>query len=306
MKLIDRIKRNFHRWAAIKNADNIIYDYLCVPAIDYRVNLHIHDVKVRGWGYYDKDGSYPHNLGDSLAIPIVEFMLAKKGMSLNSRIDVKKHLLTVGSGGIRGFQNATMWGTGIMYDELHGGWWEKYLDANHRKLDIRAVRGPLSREIFLKLGHDCPEVYGDPGILMPLIYQPQPILPKQDYCIIPQYVTEVEVRRYIPEEKIISMNTDDYKSVIDRICSCQMVYSSSLHGIILAEAYGVPAVFFRGSCIPQAVDFKYMDWYASTGRYNVPMAGSLVEAFATTPPELPDLQKMQLKLMEVFPYDLWD
>ena len=147
----------------------------------------------------------------------------------------KKHLFTVWSAGLRSFQNATMWGTGIMYDCLHGGWWEKFWDANHRKLDIRAVRGPLSREVFLKLGHSCPEVYGDPAILMPLLYNPLPSVEKTDYCVIPQYVTETEVRRYIPAEKIISMNTEDYKGVIDRICSCQKVYSSSLHGIILAE-----------------------------------------------------------------------
>lgn len=48
---------------------------------------------------------------------------------------------------------------------------------------------------------------------------------------------------------------------------CPEVYSSSLHGIILAEAYGVPAVMFRS--YDKSVDFKYLDYYASTGRYDV-------------------------------------
>ena len=100
------------------------------------------------------------------------------------------------------------------------------------------------------------------------------------------------------------MNTDDYKSVIDKLVSCKKVYSSSLQGIILAEAYGVPAVFFRG--IAAAIDFKYKDYYASTGRWNVPMANNLAEAWSFDAPELPDLTKLQQGLMEVFPYDLWE
>ena len=125
-----------------------------------------------------------------------------------------------------------------------------------------------------------------------------------DYCVIPQYTTENEVRKYYTSNKIISMNTNDYKSVIDKIVSCEVVYSSSLHGIILAESYGVPAVFFRG--IHPIIDFKYKDYYASTGRFNVPMANSLAEAFGTTPPELPQLSNLQQGLIDSFPYDLWE
>ena len=139
---------------------------------------------------------------------------------------------------------------------------------------------------------------------MPMIYTPSSLPEKTEYCIIPQYVTESEVKRYFPEERIISMNTDDYKSTIDRICSCNIVYSSSLHGIILAESYGVPAIFYRG--LKSLFDFKYRDYYASTGRYDIPMANTLVEAMRMTPPPLPDLRQMQHRLVETFPYDLWE
>ena len=142
---------------------------------------------------------------------------------------------------------------------------------------------------------------------MPLIYQPDYNVVsrgKQEYAIIPQYTTENEVRKYFTDDMIISMNTNDYKSVIDKIVSCKKVYSSSLHGIILAEAYGVPAIFFRG--IPAVIDFKYKDYYASTGRYDVPMANNLAEAMSFEAPELPDLSKLQQGLMDAFPYDLWE
>ena len=303
MNLIKKIKKDIFYLKLIHNADSFMSCYPDVKALDNRVNIPVHDVKRRGWDYYD-NGKEPHNLGDELAMPIVNFMLDKKGIKIDKLVNGRKHLLTVGSGGLASFQNATMWGTGIMYDGLKGYWYEKYYNSNHRKLDLRAVRGPLTREVFLRLGHKCPEVYGDPAILMPLIYQPKSVEKTHEYMIIPQYTTENEVRKYYPDEMIISMNSDDFKSVIDRIASCKKVYCSSLHGIILAEAYGVPAVFFRG--VHSNIDFKYKDYYASTGRYDVPMAFSLAEAFSFEAPELPDLTKLQRNLIDTFPYDLWE
>lgn len=301
--IIIKIKRNIQWLKLIKGKNDIMLYYPDVKAQDKRVNVHIHDVIKTGYDYYN-NGNYPYNLGDTLALPIIEFFLSKKGIEIDKEVNKKKHLFTVGSGGLRSFQDTTIWGTGIMYDGLNGYWFEKYWDANHRHLDIRAVRGPLTRDVFLKLGHKCPEIYGDPGILMPMIYQPKNVEKTHDYMVIPQYTSENEVRKYIPDELVISMNTNDYKSVIDKIVSCRKVYSSSLHGIILAESYGVPAVFFRG--IHPIIDFKYKDYYASTGRYDVPMAGSLADAFGFTPPCLPDLSTLQNGLVESFPYDLWE
>ena len=298
-----KIKRNILWLKLIKGKNDIMLYYPDVKAQDNHVNVHIHDVKKTGWDYHD-NGQYPYNLGDVLAMPIINFMLAKKGIKADKVVKGCKHLYTVGSGGLRSFQDTTIWGTGIMYDGLKGLWFEKYWDAKHRHLDIRAVRGPMTRDVFLKLGHQCPEVYGDPGILMPLIYQPVVERGFKEYAIIPQYTTENEVRKYFPDDKIISMNSNDYKSVIDKIVSCKKVYSSSLHGIILAEAYGVPAVFFRA--VDPRVDFKYKDYYASTGRYDVPMAGCLAEALSFAAPSIPDLTALQRGLIGAFPYDLWE
>lgn len=303
MNLIEKYRKNRHWHELISKADEMILYYPNLKAKDNTVNIHVHDVLQTGWSYHD-NGKYPYNLGDVLAWPILDFMLNKKGIQKDRVVSKKKHLFTVGSGGLRSFQNATMWGTGIMYDGLRGEWWEKYWTSKYRKLDLRAVRGPLTRDVFLKLGHDCPEIYGDPGILMPLIYQPSNIEKKHKYMIIPQYTTEVELRKYYPSDRIISMNTSDYQSVIDKIVSCEKVFCSSLHGIILAEAYGVPAVFFRA--VHANIDFKYRDYYASTGRINVQLADNLAAAFFMKPLDLPDLSIMQQKLLSAFPYDLWE
>lgn len=303
MNILKTIKRNYRWYQLVHNADDIMMYYPDVKPKENYVNVHIHDAIKTGNHYYD-NGNYPYNLGDNLAMPIINFMLSKRGLDADKKVKGRKHLFTVGSAGLRSFQNATMWGTGIMYDGLKGCWFEKYWYADHRHLDIRAVRGPLTRDVFLKLGHNCPEVYGDPGILMPLIYNPNIDRGKKEYAIISIFTKESELRKYYTDDIIISMNTNDYKKVIDKIVACKKVYSSSLHGIILAEAYGVPAIFFRGT--RSEIDFKYKDYYASTGRYDVPMANNLAEAFSFEAPAIPDLSKLQKGLMEVFPYDLWE
>ena len=173
-----------------------------------------------------------------------------------------------------------------------------------RKLDIRAVRGPLTRDVLIKkYGHKCPEIYGDPAILMPLIYNPH-IEKEYEYLVIPQFIDEKKFKTEHPNERMITMNTDDYKSVINEIKKSKIIYTSSLHGLILAESYGIPAVFFRS--LPQYKDFKYYDWYYSTNRYDIKLVDTFEEAKKITPPPLPDLSKLQQGLLDSFPYDLWE
>ena len=301
-KFRKQVKDFCHDMYLVINANNMMLYYPDVKPQKNRVNLHLHDVKKTGWDYYD-NGHYPVNLGDYLGYVVVNWMLEKKGLSLDDEVVGTKHLITIGSGGLKMFQDATIWGTGI-YNGHTNKWSERFHNAKHRHLDIRSVRGPLTRQVFMDLGHKCPEVYGDPAILMPLIYTPENVQKTHKYLIIPQYTQETWLRRYIKGDMIISMNTDDYKSVIDRIVSCEYVISSSLHGIILAESYGVPAIYYNGR--PGRSQYKFKDWYLSTNRTEFPLVTSLVEAYDSYAPELPNLSDLQKGVMEAFPYDLWE
>ena len=279
--------------------DHIIGQYHHVKAKNHRVNMFDYQPMLRR-----KDACYNqsrYNLGDYLGFVITSWMLEKKGLSLDTWIPERRHLNTVGSSLLTMFQNATIWGSGVERDCLSRAvlFLSRYPLT---RLDIRAVRGPLTRKMMLDLGHKCPETYGDPAILMPFIYNPD-VKKCYKYSVIVQLFREEKFRAEHPEEHIISMNTDDYKFVIDEIKKSEIVYSSSLHGIILAEAYGVPAVFFRG--LLQTVDFKYKDYYASTGRIDVHLSDTFEEALKTNPPTLPDLSDLQKRLLQTFPYDLW-
>ena len=100
----------------------------------------------------------------------------------------------------------------------------------------------------------------------------------------------------------LDIRTKDYQRFIDSLCKLEKVFLSSLRGIILAESYGIPAIFL---CKDREVEMlKYYDWYYSTGRKNVKMANIKEDILSMEPIDLPDLSLMRENLIESFPYDL--
>ncbi len=301
-KLMRKAKRIFRLLYAFFIADRINGGYIGVKAKENRVNLFEYRPDIQKYNRYNES---QYNLGDYLGFVIAEWMLSKERLSLDTWVKKRKHLKCVGSNIYAGFQNATIWGSGIICKPKGIKRVNAFLiHYPLTRLDIRAVRGPLTRELLLKWGQKCPEVYGDPAILMPLIYQPLKQEGKKDLLVIPQFVTEKTFREQYPELDMISMNTNDYKFVIDSIASSKKVITSSLHAIILSDAYGVPSVLFRG--LGNDKDFKYLDYYYSTGRRNIKIADTFEEALKMEPLPLPDLKPLQEGLIRTFPYDLWE
>lgn len=295
-----RIKRILEELALMQHPDQFILSYPNLPSTLNKVNLNYFHAEYP-LGKKKALDSGKRNLGDILSPLIVEYMLKRANIDTTKKLTKTKHFYALGSIILLGYQNATIWGSGFL---INPSLLRKIRHHRFfRKLDVRCVRGPYSRKLLLGLGHSCPEVYGDPAVLMPYIYQPE-TTKTLTYLIIPHFSTEKKLRETHPEEQILSMNTEDYQSVINKICSAQKVITSSLHGIILAETYGVPAVFYMDR--PEKFDFKYADWYASTGRNSVTPFRNLSDALNATPAPLPDLSKMQEDLINSFPYDLWE
>lgn len=133
---------------------------------------------------------------------------------------------------------------------------------------VLAVRGPLSLK---KTGTSRKNVVlADPGLIA------DELIPNQDkeynLGIIPHWSDkELELNplflKYKP--KIIRV-TDDPITVITQIAKCKKIVSSSLHGIILADAFGIPR---RVEMPPRAIshphqeggDFKWRDYSLSIG-----------------------------------------
>jgi len=158
-----------------------------------------------------------------------------------------------------GHNNLIIWGTGLISDQGK---------IQVRPKEICAVRGPRTREILLKQGYNCPEIYGDPALLYPRFYKPK-CNKKYKLGIIPHYIDKknqfISNFQNDPDTLIIDI-CGGINNVIDQICNCQKVASSSLHGIIAADAYGIPAAWIKFSNNVTGSGFKFLDYFESVGR----------------------------------------
>ncbi len=237
--------------------------------------------------------NFNENLGDLLAPVVTQWMLHRLGLDLYREAAKPCHLMTIGSVLGLGVFDAVIWGSGVN-SFAHVG--RVTTQKGYRKLDIRAVRGPVTAQVLRENGYTCPQIYGDPAILLPLIYPGRRPEKKKKYVVIDHYM-----KRKTTGDDRLSIRTGDYRTFLDKILEAEVVYSSSLHGIILAESYGVPSVFLRQGMEEEML--KYYDWYFATGRYEVRSATSLAEAKETEPMKLPELEELRDGLLQSFPYD---
>jgi len=135
-------------------------------------------------------------------------------------------------------------------------------------LKICAVRGPLSRQRVLNLGYECPEVYGDPALLYPRYYHP-PQTRKHKLGLVAHYIDrhDPQFSKLKASGKVLDINVKgSVNNVIAQINSCERIISSSLHGLILADAYGIPSTWIKITDKVIGNGFKFRDYFASVGR----------------------------------------
>ncbi len=234
------------------------------------------------------------NLGDALSPVVVGEMLSRHGIAADEPVGRTAFLAAVGSVLGMGFNDSVVWGSGLLDVRA-----PKLLRPRVKRLDIRAVRGPRTASELRARGYDCPNVFGDPAVLLPLFYQPQDAGVRRDVL----YASHIRDRALFPAEAF-SLQTDDYRAYVDAVVASELVVTSSLHAIIIAECYGVPAVLVSSERLGFS-SFKFEDWYLSTGRSSFPVAASVEEAATLDPPSLPEVGPLQEALIESFPYDMW-
>lgn len=133
---------------------------------------------------------------------------------------------------------------------------------------IHALRGPLSAAIARRQGIQVPDVYGDPALLFPLLYSP-PRSVEYELGIIPHYAdrSSPHVARLgaVSGVHIIDI-TAGITEVPNQVARCAAIASSSLHGMILADAYGIPSTWIEFSDRVEGGGFKFRDYLAGVGR----------------------------------------
>jgi pyruvyltransferase len=238
-----------------------------------------------------------NNFGDLLGPMVVKRVLEQTGIDAQRAVGPAR-LLSIGSV-LRSAQDGdVIWGTGVNGKSLQA-------EHRYRRLDVRAVRGPLTREFLLKRGIDVPEVLGDPGLLLGTLWQRAALAEGHDSArvlVVPNlhdYPAMSRAARRIPGARVLNPR-DRLEVCIGRIAASEYVIGSSLHGIVLADSFGVPARLVRSST---EHPFKYEDYYLGSGRSSFTPAKDLREALDLGPEQPPTWSAKPL--LESFPYDLW-
>lgn len=111
-------------------------------------------------------------------------------------------------------------------------------------------------------GYSAPDVFGDPGLLLPLVYKRKVEAVGRRIGLIAHYYEQNELKRKYGERfYVIELGTSNIEETIDKITSCEYVLSTGMHGLITAHAYGIPALWVLGS--REICDgFKFEDYFS--------------------------------------------
>lgn len=128
--------------------------------------------------------------------------------------------------------------------------------------EIYCLRGPISGDIAAKLGWESLERYGDPTLLLPDLW-PLSRSKTQTPLVIPHILfTQNSLRRL--DSPIICPPWQPVEAMVKRILAANVVISSSLHGLVLAEAYRVPWLWLRIKNDPRkGGELKFWDFFES-------------------------------------------
>lgn len=253
-------------------------------------------------------GKTRENYGDLIGAYLVEKISNKRVVWTHPKRRYVRDLfqpiyLTAGSILAHVNSKCIVWGSGIIQS-----------DQQVKRAKFLAVRGPQTRRVLMSQGYDVPEVYGDPALLLSRYYTPKV---KKNYKlgIVPHY-SDYEFVKGMQEKDdrvlVIDLMTDCIETTTDLFLQCERIVSSSLHGVIIAHAYQIPAVWVEFSNKLFGDGIKFQDYFESVNLHcYVPEKVSnssglqiILENFDAYPnlPEADQIESLQEGLLEVCPF----
>lgn len=174
-------------------------------------------------------------------------------------------------------------------------------------LEFFAVRGELSLN---RIDNGTHVALGDPGLLMGVAMPGLSKLPKKyKIGVIPHYVDQEN--QFIKqckdaEYRIIDVLNTPYQ-VAKQINECELIFSSSLHGLIVSESFGVPNYWIKLSSKVTGDGYKFHDYGSSIKRTMKPVyavslmneqeINKLIDTYTAS-----SVQDLQKDLLKSFPY----
>ncbi|MGM9488996.1 polysaccharide pyruvyl transferase family protein [Ideonella sp. YS5] len=202
------------------------------------------------------ESPYPGNFGDILNPYLVEKFTGLPPVHCPKG----EGALAIGSTIRFALDGTTVWGTGT----------PRMSDRLNPRAHYLAVRGPLTARLVAECGGAAPEILGDPAVLLPRFYQPRQAARRHALGVVLHHAHEGQLQ-FEGDVRVIGVLREGYEGIeafIDEICSCERVLSSSLHGLIVSHAYGVPAQWFTvtdGTSDVPGDGTKYHDYLLSVG-----------------------------------------
>ncbi|MHB9294022.1 hypothetical protein Holit_03146 [Hollandina sp. SP2] len=177
---------------------------------------------------------------------------------------IYRNVIGILTGGIK-LSKITVLGSGFQ------DWWFegkkiKYL----RKMDFKIVRGKWTEHYLRKNNMIKGDVVlGDLGLLVPYMIKGEE--KKYTLGIIPHFtdlsspvIFEI-YRKHEPDSILINVQ-DSVEKVIREISECETIVSTSLHGLIVADSYGIPNLWVENRLKYGILGrYKYYDYYSIYG-----------------------------------------
>ena len=168
-----------------------------------------------------------------------------------------------------------IWGTGAMsgLSDL------KFLN----NVRVALLRGPITAALMQR----DDRLFGDTGLLIADALGAAParedvvgLIPHMHFADDPRFA---KIAADTPRIKLIDVRNPDAHAVVREIASCSHVISQSLHGLVTADAYGIPNTWLDPQGIHGGAMLKFHDYGAGIGRaMGVPIQAGDIEAAAKT------------------------
>jgi len=205
---------------------------------------------------YHKCNLQNGNFGDEMSPLLIEKMTGRQ--VINSTATREVSLIAIGSYIQMARDNDIIWGSGVRTINQ---------PCNYKNLNVRAVRGPITKKYLESKNIEVPTIFGDPALLFPYYFD---IQENTDYLdkigLIPHY-TSLDFYKNLKLSsniKIISP-LEDPITVLSNIKSCNYIISSSLHGLIMADCFNKPNFWLYDKKLNEGT-LKFEDYFASQNR----------------------------------------
>ncbi len=212
------------------------------------------------------------NLGDALS-PVMVALMSGRPIArapFHSSLHRLSAVGTIGHALSEGVVD--VWGSGSSASKnpQAGRAAEPYTIPAHTQLRVHATRGPLSWALLTGAPPPPSAVFGDPVWLLPRFYRPAAAAKWElgiimhlsehhdrnpDLTAVPlhqRYAIPADLTPSIKRlDTITAVSAEALRQRMDDILACKRIVSTSLHGMVIAESYGIPCLYF-----PPRVKFR--------------------------------------------------